>query len=250
LADVATTLLLGAVATFVPLYLGLALPTVAGSITPRKTLVYTAASAGIIFWFFLDVMGDSTLLGVNQGFSGGYTHLTLILAFALGFVFLFLLEGRGGSGGARGAFGYRIAVIVALGIGFHAFGEGMDIGSVTRGASSILNAIGGPGPGAAYVLHKLLEGFVVGVFALLAGLSFKKIGVLGIISGVPTVIGFFVGLPSTIESTYFFALGGAAALYVETKLVPSLQFSQFRSLTIVSLLVGFYVMYFAGLLHG
>jgi zinc transporter ZupT len=249
LADVATTFLLGAVATFVPLFLGLTLPTAARSLTPRKTLVMSAISAGIIFWFFLDVMGDSTLLGVNQGFRGGYTHVVLVLVFALGFASLFLLEGPGDSGGGTGSFTYRIAAIVALGIGFHAFGEGMDIGSVTSGASSIIDAIGGLGPGTAYVLHKVLEGFVIGVFASLAGLGVRKIALLGIISGVPTVLGFFVGLPGIIESTYFFALGGAAVLYVEMKLIPSLQFSRFRSLTITSLLAGFYLMYFAGLLH-
>ncbi len=250
LADVTTTFLLGAVATFVPLYIGLSLPAVVGSQTPRKTLALSGVSVGIIFWFFLDIMGDSALLGVNQAFGGGYTHALLILAFAVGFVFLFLLEGRGGSGVGSGSFTYRIAAIVALGMGFHAFGEGMDIGSVTPGARSIIDAIGGLGPGAAYVIHKGLEGFVIGVFASLAGLGFKKIGALGIISGVPTVLGFFVGLPSALESTYFFAIGGAAALYVEAKLVPGLQFSKFRYLTIISVLVGFYLTYLAGLLHG
>ncbi len=249
MADVATTFLLGAVATFVPLYIGLGLPAAAGTLTPRKSLVLSGVSVGIIFWFFLDIMGDSALLGVNQAFGGGYTHVLLILAFALGFAFLFLLEGRGGSGNGTGLFSYRIAAIVALGIGFHAFGEGMDIGSVTPGARSIIDAIGGLGPGAAYVIHKVLEGFVIGVFGSLAGLGLKQIGVLGIIPGVPTLLGFFAGLPGVLESTYFFALGGAALVYVETKLVPGLQFSRFRSLTIVSVLVGFYLTYFAGLLH-
>ena len=251
MADVASTFLLGVVATFVPLYVGLVLPMAVGALSPRKRLVLSAVSAGIIFWFFLDVMGDSTFLGVNQAFGGGYTHLLLVLTFAAGFVFLLALEGpAGGFGGSTGAFTYRIAVVVALGIGFHAFGEGMNIGSVTPSATSIIVAIGGLGPGAAYALHKVLEGFVIGVFASIAGLGFKRLGVLGVVSGVPTILGFFVGIPNLFESTYFFALAGAATLYVETKLVPSLQLYQFRFLAIISLLVGFYLMYFAGLLHG
>ena len=251
LADVASTLLLGAFATFVPLYFGLVVPFVVGTPTPRKTLVLSAVAAGTIFWFFLDVMGNSTLLGVNQAFGGGYTHVLLILVFAVGFVFLYVLEGwKRESSGPTGKFTFRVAAVVALGMGFHAFGEGMAIGSVTPGATSIVAAIGGVGPGAAYVLHKVLEGLVIGVFAALAGLGFKKLGILGVISGISTLLGFFVGLPNFLESTYFFAVGVAAALYVETKLFPSLQFSQFKSLTIISLLAGFYLMYFAGLLHG
>ncbi len=247
----ASTFVLGTVATFVPLYVGLALPLAVGRLTQRKALVLSAVSSGIIFWFFLDVMGDSSLLGVNEGFKGDYAHGLLVLTFAFGFVLLFILEGRGGSYGASTiSFTYRVAALVALGISFHSFGEGMDIGSVTPGSSSIINAIGGVAPGAAYVIHKILEGFVIGVFGALAGLGFRKLGVLGVITGVPTILGFVVGLSNALESTYFFALGGAAAVYIQTKLVPSLQFSRFRVLTIVSLLVGFYLMYFAGLLHG
>ncbi|MDA4128115.1 MAG: hypothetical protein OK422_01415 [Thaumarchaeota archaeon] len=251
MADVATTIALGTVATFVPLYFGLAIPKAIGAQTERKALALTAVSVGIIFWFFLDVMGDSTLLGVNQGLNFDYAHVLLILAFALGFVFLFGLEGRrDGAEGLPNAFTYRVAAIVALGIGFHALGEGMDIGSITPNVSSIIDAIGGVLPGTAYVIHKILEGFVVGAFAVLGGLSYKKLGVLGLISGVPTVLGFFIGLQSPFESTYFFALGGAAAVYVEMKLVPALQLRKYLWTTVVLFLVGFFLMYSAGLLHG
>lgn len=250
MADIASTVLLGLIVTFVPLYVGLELPRAVRSRTPRSRLVLSAVTAGIYFWFFLDIMGDAALLGVAQRFSGGYTQALLALAFAFGLAILLALEGRGAaSTGPASTASYRLAAIVALGVGFHTFGEGMDIGSVTPGTSSLLDIIGGVLPGTAYVLHKLLEGFVIGVFAWIADLRFRQIGVLGLISGIPTALGFFAGVPSLVESTYFFAMGGAGALYIETKLLPTLPFSQHRILAPACLLAGFYLTYLVGLLH-
>ncbi len=248
------------VATFVPLYFGLLVPHVLGW-QPNRSVFFLAASSGIIFWFFLDVMGDSALLDVNQGFGGNYTHVVLAGTFALGVLLLFGLERRFSSSPTQemGAGSpttpewtqvtFAISLIAALGIGFHSLGEGIDIGSVVPGASSIIGAIGGISPGLAYAIHKFLEGFVLGAFALLARSNYRQIGILGIVSGVPTVIGFFIGLPSVLESTYFFALGGAGAVYIELKLVPLFIKRRSAFASIVYFLLGFYFMYIAGLFH-
>src|SRR5207249_2555244 len=82
-----------------------------------------------------------------------------------------------------------------------------------------LDAIRGIGPGVAYGLHKFLEGLVVGAFAMLARSRYSQIGILGIASGLPTFLGFLLGLPSIVESTYFFALGASGAVYIEFKLI-------------------------------
>ena len=145
---------------------------------------------------------------------------------------------------------FAIAAVAALGIGFHALGEGLIIGASLPSAADIFGAIGGLLPGFAYVLHKLLEGFVIGAFAVAASAtSLRKIGILAALSGIPTVIGFFIGIPSALDSSYFFALGGAGAVYVELKLIPIIYGSGRLYTSVAPFLLGFYSMYFAGLFH-
>lgn len=263
--DLATSLSLGIVATFVPLIVGLFLPKGLASIrkTSYSTAWLVAFSAGIIFWFFIDVMGDAAQLDINQGFDGGYTHLALALSFAIGVSVLFGLEKRFSNTknvpttessvqirSIATDITFAMGAVAALGIGFHALGEGMDIGVSLPKAVNLYDAIGGVYPGVAYVLHKFFEGFVIGSFAVVASATRPRhIGILAALSGIPTVIGFFIGLPATLDSTYMFALGGAGAVYVEMKLVPVLARSGRFYALILPLLLGFYAMYAAGLFH-
>ena len=269
MVDLGTSLGVGIVATFAPLFVGLVLPkAIASTRRQTVTLWMVAIAAGMVFWLFIDVMGDAAQLDINQGFESGlgnYTHAILALMFAVGLGLFFLVEkrfskSRGTIAEARqpgspngvlaSGFTFTIAAVAALGIGFHAFGEGVAIGSTIPNAPFILDAIGGTLPGVAYVLHKGLEGFVIGVFALLAlATSASRIAILSALSGIPTVIGFFIGIPHIVDSSYFFAIGGAGAVYVEFKLIPLLSRDGRLYASILPFLLGLYAMYFAGLFH-
>ncbi len=286
MVDLTTSLAAGFLATFIPLFLGLFAPSllIKAWKNPKLSTFLAAASTGIIFWFFLDVMGDAVLLDVNQGFQSNVlitqtarlTQAVLIILFPLGLGTLLLLEEKFspknpsqsdelvskaslGASGKLMAFTFTIAAVSALAIGFHALGEGLIIGANIPSQPTILDAIGGVLAGVAYVLHKFLEGLVVGVFALLAAsTSPRKLGVLGVIAGVPTLIGFFSGVlnptpnPSVFNptnTTFFFALGGAGVLYIELKLIPIITRNGLQYASVISLLLGFYAMYIAGLFH-
>jgi zinc transporter ZupT len=255
-----TNFVAGVAATFVPLYVGLFLPLLIAGKSTLRVRILMAVSSGIIFWFFLDVMNDAVLLDVNQGFGGSFPHVLLAGLFAVGLLFLFGLERvcsrtfghetrRGGSGSVM-EISYAIPLLVALGIGFHALGEGVEIGSLLPTASNMVDAIGGLGAGVAYVLHKLLEGFVVGVFVVFAKSRSPRILILGMVSGVPTIVGLVLALLTPINSAFFFALGGAAAVYVEYRLIPNFMGRDDILLYAMASLVGFYSMYLAGLFHG
>ncbi len=281
MVDLITAFLAGTAATFIPLFVGIAAPRFApkvfGLASKNLPLFLAAAASGILFWFFLDVMGDAVLLDVNQSFGIGVTqdeiHVALILLFIAGVGVLFLVEKaltqqRGepqtatsahppaaiGSTGVH-KLTYAVAVAVSLGIGFHAFGEGIAIGAGIPSAPGILEAIGGSTTGGiyagtAYVLHKLFEGYVVGVAAFLASsVSWKRLGILGLVSGVPTVLGFTVGVLAPVSSIYFFALGGAGAVYAELRLVPVFAERDVTYVIVLAFLMGFYAMYIAGLFH-
>jgi hypothetical protein len=285
MVDLATSFAVGSLATFIPLYLGVFAPNVLVRLwkNPKLLTFLAAASAGIIFWFFLDVMGDAALLDVNQGFTGSVTQTArltqavLIILFPVGLGILLALERKFSSKSSRGSqqlvaetgttspkfmgFTFAVAAVSALAIGFHALGEGTAIGGSIPSQPTILEAIGGVLPGVAYILHKLLEGLVIGVFAVLAASnSPRKLGYLGLLAGTPTIIGFFLGAwnpfpvdPSKfnpLNITFFFALGGAGALYIELKLVPLITRNRTQYIFVIPLLLGFYSMYLAGLFHG
>jgi zinc transporter ZupT len=258
LIDPATNFVAGVAATFVPLYVGLFLPLAITGNSMRRLRILMAVSAGIIFWFFLDVMNDAVLLDVNQGFGGGVGHVALVALFAGGLLLLFGLERaysksparRASKSGGAVEISYAIAVLVALGIGFHALGEGIEIGSLLPTAANMIDAIGGLGPGVAYLLHKFLEGFVIGVVAVFAKSKLPRILILGLVTGIPTVVGSMLALLTPINAAFFFALGGAAAVYIEYKLVPNFAGQDDAPLYVIASLIGFYSMYLAGLFHG
>lgn len=240
-------------ATFLPLYLGLATPILASAGSQRRVRVMMAISSGIMFWFFLDVMNDAVLLDVNQGLSGGLGQALLVAFFAFGLLFLFGAERAfaktkvENAGGGLNGVTYAIAVLVALGIGFHAFGEGIVIGSLIPVSANMIVAIGGFAAGVSYALHKFLEGFVIGVFAVNA--KPIRVLILGLVACLPTILGSLLALLTPVNSTFFFALGGAAAVYVELKLVPRAFAREGALMYVLASLIGFYAMYFAGLLH-
>src|SRR2546427_12757228 len=91
MADVLSTFAATALATFVPLYVGLLFPTLFGK-GSSGSLFFVAASVGIISWFFRDVAADAAQLDVNQGFGGDYTHVVLEGSFAFGLLLLFGLR--------------------------------------------------------------------------------------------------------------------------------------------------------------
>jgi zinc transporter ZupT len=255
--DPITNFAAGVAATFIPLYVGLFLPLAITGNSMRRLRILMAVSAGIIFWFFLDVMNDAVLLDVNQGFGGGVGHVVLVALFGVGLLLLFGLEHAYSKSHTRRArvggsmkISYAITVLVALGIGFHALGEGIEIGSLIPTAANIIDAIGGLGPGVAYVLHKFLEGFVIGAVAAFAKSKLPRILILGLVSGIPTLIGSMLALLTPINSAFFFALGGAAAVYVEYKLIPNFAGQDRAPLYVIASLIGFYSMYLAGLFHG
>jgi len=251
-------------ATLISLYVGIFTPFLIAGKSRFRLTVLMAAASGIIFWSFLDLMNDAALLDVNQGFGGGSEHVFLAASFAVALLVLFWLD-RVSMAKRRGkgrdiSLSYVTALLVALGIGFHSFGEGVEIGSLigysytlAQASSNLITAIGGLGSGVAYILHKFLEGFVIGVFATALKTRFARSLILGLLAGVPTIVGLAVALLTPVDATVFFAVGAAAVVYIEYKLIPNLTPNLTRRddtlLFVAVFLLGFYLMYLAALFH-
>lgn len=112
----------------------------------------------------------------------------------------------------------RLSFLIAIGIGVHNFGEGLAIGQAAAAseiALAVTLIIG-------FGLHNATEGF--GICGPLSGAgivpSWRLLGLLGLIGGVPTFLGTVVGQAWTSDamSVVFFTIAGGSILYVVQEL--------------------------------
>ncbi len=232
--------------------------------------MYLAAFAiGLYFWFFSDTIGDASLLGVSEGFTGGFWHVVLWLCFAVGLLLLVSLDKSTFAEGSAGErFGFAIPVLVAIAVGLHGFGEGAAIGSTaaTTSSTNLLDAFGGLSAAVAFVFHKGLEPMMVGAaywvyasdHARDANGRLKDLLVLTLAFTIPGIVGgasayYIVQVYPSADFTYVFALGLGASIYAAVRLArPLFQASDSGSESIkvgVCMVLGFTCLYLAALLH-
>jgi len=157
---------------------------------------------------------------------------------------------------SRGAAGtaWVSALLVAIGIGFHNFGEGLAIGAafslgeLTLGTLLILG----------FTLHNTTEGL-----AIVAPLAKERVAVvalawLGLIAGAPTILGAWLGgfVYSPIWSVVFLAVGAGAIAQVVVQITRGTAGERRLGDILASravflgLVAGFGIMYVTGMLIG
>jgi zinc transporter, ZIP family len=114
--------------------------------------------------------------------------------------------------------GQRLALLIAVGIGVHNFGEGLAIGqaAATGAASLAVTLIVG------FALHNATEGF--GICGPMSGEGTRPtwgfLAILGLIGGAPTFLGTVLGQAWSSEAVtvLFFAVAAGSILYVVQEL--------------------------------
>ncbi|HEX4207065.1 MAG TPA: ZIP family metal transporter [Ktedonobacteraceae bacterium] len=139
-----------------------------------------------------------------------------------------------------------LALVIATGIGFHNFSEGLAIGqSAASGALqlAIVLIIG-------FGLHNMTEGF--GIAGPMTGqrVSWKFIALLGLIGGGPTFLGTVVGIAFQSTSVFIFclALAAGAIIYVVTELLGVAKRYHMPEIVMWGLLIGFLLGYVTDLI--
>lgn len=242
-------LLLGSIAGFT-IFLGLPLA-ILQNVSPKKKGFLNAIAIGILVFLIIDVFGhawDSVGNVAQDTFSakmsvgtGVPTIVALFGGLAIGLLGLVFYEGRymkkNPTQHRRGTTGedslvasgggeyqhqqllqevnaYRLAMMIAIGIGFHNFSEGLAIGqSYASGAIglAIILIIG-------FGAHNATEGF--GISGPLTGLvkrpRIRFLILAGLVGGGPTFVGTVLGSlwTSTITSVFFLSIAGGALIYV------------------------------------
>ena len=260
-----------AVFTLIGLYVGV-LPVAIGllwfpllsRLSSRAMDFLLALTIGLLLFLFVDGAEDgleaaATLPG---SFQGGV--LFVLVAGASYLVLEWVGEtlkkrrstGLGaGRSSAHGA-GWVLAVLIAVGIGLHNFGEGLAIGSAFALGEATLGVLLIVG----FALHNTTEGL-----AIVAPLAREKqrVGLgdlvkLGLIGGAPTILGAWLGglVYSPVWSVLFLAIGVGAIAQVTKQIARQIgrADAERRPFTttpvLTGLLAGFAVMYVTGMLVG
>jgi zinc transporter ZupT len=150
--------------------------------------------------------------------------------------------------------GWVLALLMAIGIGLHNFGEGLAIGaafSLGEAALGTLLIIG-------FTLHNTTEGL-----AIVAPLAHERVRIvdlllLGVIGGAPTIVGALVGgfTYSPVVAVVFLAVGAGAIAQVLIQIARQVagrrQVTEFfaTGTALTGLIAGFAVMYVTGMVVG
>ncbi len=221
-----------------------------------------ALTVGLLLWLGIDAMleGAEFAAGGAEAFGGAaLVFLGAVVAYAvLAGVDAFLRGRRPAAEDVRsredaGSGAFRLAFVIALGIGLHNLGEGLAIGSsyaigsLALGASLIVG----------FALHNTTEGLaIVAPVAQEAATNahrIRRLAPLGLLAGAPAILGAWVGASAFDPSlaAFMFGLGAGAIAQVIAQLAPSVRDSDGRllhPLAVGGLLAGLLLMYATGLL--
>lgn len=106
-----------------------------------------------------------------------------------------------------------VSLMISIGIGLHNFGEGLAIGAAVILGESALSTFLIIG----FTLHNTTEGLaIVAPLAKTGKLAIKRLLLMGLIAGIPTILGTWVGgfIYSPLASIIFLAVGAGAIFQV------------------------------------
>lgn len=221
-----------------------------------------ALTIGLLLFLLADAAHDG--LEIGDTLPGSFQGATLFLLGAFG-AYLglealgrWLKDRRARAAARKGAgasgTGWTLALLVAIGIGLHNFGEGLAIGAafgLGQAALGTLLIIG-------FTLHNTTEGL-----AIVAPLARERSRVrdlvwLGMVGGVPTIGGAWLGglLYSPIFTVVCLAIGTGAIAQVAIQIGRQMAGSEpaaryfTRGPVLAGLMTGFVIMYSTGMLVG
>jgi zinc transporter ZupT len=170
---------------------------------------FMAFTAGLLSFLGVEALSEAfeqqALLPAGLGGSG-----LVLLGVALSFLGMTALAGRLGRGGS--ATGFALALLVAIGIGIHNFGEGLAIGASFAVGELQLGTFLIVG----FMIHNVTEGLGIATPVAKTRVTLLALVALALVAGAPTVPGAWIGgyTSSDVLIALFFAIAAGAAFQV------------------------------------
>ena len=202
---------IGALVGILPVGLGMLwLPTLRRA-RPQWLAAFMALTAGLLAFLAVDALGEAFELQAALPSALGGVGIVL-LGVAASYLTLTFISRRFASEGA--ATGLTLALLVAIGIGLHNFGEGLAIGTSFALGELALGTFLVIG----FMVHNVTEG--LGIATPAAGderrVSWRHLLGLVLIAGGPTILGAWLGgyAANDLLGAIFFAAAAGAAFEV------------------------------------
>jgi zinc transporter ZupT len=245
--------LLGVYVGIIPVVLGMLFLPLLRQVREHWIRFFMAVTIGLLAFLGVDAYLEGTEIAESGTGAFGGAELLFIGAGAayLGLVALDrFLRARRDRASAAGTSAFQLSLLVAIGIGLHNLGEGLAIGSAY--------AIGELALGAFLVFGFALQNTSEGL-AIVAPLSAQRrpsllrLASLGMIAGVPAILGAFIGasVNNPELAALLIGIGIGAIVQVIVQLVPTIRDRAGRALypaSVAGIFVGAALLYSTGLL--
>jgi zinc transporter, ZIP family len=242
--------LIGLYVGVIPVFLGLFWFPALRQLGRRTMTFLMAATAGLLVFLGLDTVAEA--LDFASKIPSAFQGIGLI---GIGAVTTFLLldaisQRQVNASGDEAQRRLSVALIIAVGIGFHNLGEGLAIGAAYNVGEIGLGTFLVVG----FIIQNITEGLGIIAPVLRDQPSLSRLALMGLIGGGPAILGAWIGgfTPSPFLAVLFLAIGAGAifeVIYEIAKLIQKDTARQAMPMTVVSgVLTGMLLLWVTGLL--
>jgi zinc transporter ZupT len=217
----------------------------------RRTMTFLmAATAGLLIFLGLDTVAEA--LEVAAEVPSAFQGIGLIGIGAVGTFLLLEAISRRQTGITGNETDRRLAIalMIAIGIGFHNLGEGLAIGAAYNVGEIALGTFLVVG----FIIQNITEGLGIIAPVLRDRPSIGRLALMGLIGGGPAIIGAWIGgfTPSPFLAVLFLAIGTGAIFQVVYEIAKLIQKDTAREsmpmIVFSGVLIGMLLLWVTGLL--
>ena len=243
--------IIGTYVGIIPVMIGLLWFPFISKLSRSKYKFFLALTVGLLLFLGISAAEEAIEIS-SENLSDVFNGVLLVATVAI-VSFLALnyvgekLKKRAGASKLAGP--VAIALMIAIGIGLHNFGEGLAIGAAIVLGEAALGAFLIVG----FALHNTTEGFAIAAPMARTKLMIGRLAAMGMIAGVPAIFGAWVGgfVYSPLSAVIFLAIGAGAIFQVIVTIMRWIQNEEgnlSNSSVLAGIAVGMIIMYVTSLL--